>query len=334
MNASARVLALLCSCIALKTAFAGEASTRIWIDTDAACGAGLLKDVDDCLAIAMLLSNPKWDVIGISSVYGNAPLTTTDRTVRSLVGDWCDHCIPVYRGADQPGTDPTLAAEALAAALQREPLVVFILGPATNVSAALHTPETLNHEHRFVAVAGTRERRSRLTVSKYSPFRLRDLNFVSDPDAFKYLLTRNLNLSLAPFELAKQVRFRPRHIKRLAHHFPRLAAQSRRWLWLWRAVFGVNGFHPFDAVAVGILFSDKGGFTCSAGNATVVEQSSQTEWRRAILHVQLNTTESNVTYCHKVASGYADIMLDQFNEPSKQSSRFLSSSVGKPAHLF
>ena len=45
---------------------------RIWIDTDAACGATTRTDPDDCLAI-LWLAERGVDIIGISTSFGNAP---------------------------------------------------------------------------------------------------------------------------------------------------------------------------------------------------------------------------------------------------------------------
>jgi purine nucleosidase len=59
--------------------------SRVWIDTDAAC-IGLHADPDDCLAILTLMYSPGIEIVGISTVFGNAPLSVVDRTTRALVG--------------------------------------------------------------------------------------------------------------------------------------------------------------------------------------------------------------------------------------------------------
>ncbi|MDO8354488.1 MAG: hypothetical protein Q7T14_13600, partial [Aestuariivirga sp.] len=46
-------------------------SGRIWIDTDAACGATPKTDPDDCLAIIWLITKGH-KIAGISTSYGNA----------------------------------------------------------------------------------------------------------------------------------------------------------------------------------------------------------------------------------------------------------------------
>ena len=44
---------------------------RIWIDTDAACGAAGRTDPDDCLAILRLVSRGA-NIVGVSTSFGNA----------------------------------------------------------------------------------------------------------------------------------------------------------------------------------------------------------------------------------------------------------------------
>ena len=40
---------------------------RVWIDTDAACGAGRTTDPDDCFAIVLMALAPEVDLVGIST---------------------------------------------------------------------------------------------------------------------------------------------------------------------------------------------------------------------------------------------------------------------------
>ena len=58
---------------------------RVWIDADAACGTGKRRDPDDCLALLSLASATNIDSVGISTVFGNAPVAETDQVMRALV---------------------------------------------------------------------------------------------------------------------------------------------------------------------------------------------------------------------------------------------------------
>ena len=59
--------------------------SRVWIDTDAACNGGNA-DPDDCFAMLVLMNSRDLEIVGISTVFGSAPLSVVDRTTRDLVG--------------------------------------------------------------------------------------------------------------------------------------------------------------------------------------------------------------------------------------------------------
>ena len=83
----------------------GTSPVRVWIDTDAACGKGRRTDPDDCLAILLLAQQDRIHLVGVSTIFGNAPLDGTDRTTRDLIAfleTGRSHAIPVYRWASDP----------------------------------------------------------------------------------------------------------------------------------------------------------------------------------------------------------------------------------------
>lgn len=312
---------LLLACLLIAASTAAESPRRIWIDTDAACGVGLFTDIDDCLAIALLLSNPAWNVVGMSSVFGNAPLDDTDRTLRNLVTSWCNDCISVFRGAAAAGHADTPAAEGLASALSGEPLTVFILGPSTNIAAALKLVDCQLDHHKFVAIAGTRSRKPKFRVNKFSPFRLSDLNYMNDTQSFEDLLESGIDLTLMPFELAQQVTMRGEHIESIALRFPELGAAARRWRWVWRLFLGKNGFYPFDAVSVSFLLPDQAELSCVAAVARSEVVKQHLLWRgpKQILHVSLDEDRPNVTYCYGINARFADSIAERLGGAAGQS---------------
>lgn len=54
-------------------------AARVWIDADAACGTGKRRDPDDCLALLSLTRAGHIDIAGISTVFGNAPVSKRTR---------------------------------------------------------------------------------------------------------------------------------------------------------------------------------------------------------------------------------------------------------------
>lgn len=131
---------------------------KLWFDTD--------PGVDDALALALIAASPQLELVGMSTVFGNAGVdTTTVNALRlcALLG----LNAPVYRGADEPlqgrarlapevhgddglgghaaelpaarFTESTIpAAQALVAASVEEPaLHLAAVGPLTNIAQAL-----------------------------------------------------------------------------------------------------------------------------------------------------------------------------------------------------
>ncbi|WP_410217399.1 nucleoside hydrolase [Paracoccus sp. (in: a-proteobacteria)] len=59
--------------------------------------------VDDALALYYLLRHPDIDLLGVTTVFGNASVATTTRNTRSLLENW-GHAVPVHAGAAEPLT--------------------------------------------------------------------------------------------------------------------------------------------------------------------------------------------------------------------------------------
>ena len=136
--------------------------TRVWIDTDAACNGGNA-DPDDCFAMLILMHSSEVEVVGISTVFGNAPLSVVDRTTRELVGRVAGNSdVLVHSGSStalkaERTTSIEPAHSALERALERGPLTIVSLGPLTNVAATLRRrPDLAKNIGLLVAVMGRR----------------------------------------------------------------------------------------------------------------------------------------------------------------------------------
>jgi hypothetical protein len=71
---------------------------RLWIDTDAACGAGRRVDPDDCFALLLLTRTAPRRIVGRSAVGGNAPLPVVEATLGELM-TLADADVPVHGDA-------------------------------------------------------------------------------------------------------------------------------------------------------------------------------------------------------------------------------------------
>ena len=233
--------------------------TAVWIDTDPAVGV-TDRDVDDGIALWQAFASPEIEVRGVSVVFGNAALAQAWPIGRRLVRELGPAGLGVYRGAAAASDlgRETSASRALTAALVKEPLVVIALGPATNVATVLRRhPELGARIIRLVAVAGRRPGQ-RFTTGTVNRSGHRDFNFEEDPDAFRVVLASPVPLTLAPFEISSAVWMTAADLDRLAQGPPRsrwIVQAGRQWLRLWERTFGVDGFNPFDALAIARITS-------------------------------------------------------------------------------
>ena len=300
------------------------APTPVWIDTDPAIGEPE-RDVDDGLALVQAFHSPELDIRGVSVVFGNAPLEQGFPIAQRLVGKYGPARLKVFRGAanaDALSTD-TDASRALAASLRKEPLTILALGPVTNVATVLSKyPELSSRITRVIAVAGRRPGQ-RFTTGTVNKAGHRDFNFELDPRGFQILLDAKVDVVLAPFEISSKIWMRNADLDRLAAARSAaarsLAAPSRDWLSLWRRLFGVDGFNPFDTLAVAYAISPAG-FACERLNARI-ETLADDETEAGVQGTKVDRkpyllasstfadAPAQVTYCATAPEGFKQDLL-------------------------
>lgn len=271
--------------------------TRVWIDADAACGTGKRRDPDDCLALLSLASAPHVDIAGISTVFGNAPVSVSDQVMRTLVRELSadldrrsSAAFPVFRGCGAAASacleeGGSLNAQfALREALQNDTLVVVAMGPLTNLAALIAREPTLaSRITRIIAVMGRRpghrfhpseNQAHGAMLFGHGPI-FRDLNAVLDPEAVKVVLASGIPLVVIPYDAARRVLMTSSDLDRIARSGPAgkwVAEQSRAWLAFWRSDVGLEGFYPFDLLAAAYVL-DSSHFTCARVTAWVGEDA-------------------------------------------------------------
>jgi purine nucleosidase len=305
---------------------------RVWIDTDAACGQGSWRDPDDCLALLAALSRGDLDVVGVSTVFGNASLDTTDATARELVGRFIEsggRAVPVYRGCGRAapacpaGQD---ADSALRRAIEQGPLTILALGPLTNVALALGPAAANRPDVHVLAVMGRRPghrfhptegRSTAALLFGHGPV-FRDLNFALDPQAATSVLGAAVPLTLIPYEAARGVPLGEDDLDRVGRQGTLgawVAARSRGWLEQWRRAVGLDAFYPFDLVAVMYLIAPDG-FDCARVLAWVGRDHRRSLFERsaALLVAQDEPPDNGVAalstavYCGGVRQRVADVL--------------------------
>jgi inosine-uridine nucleoside N-ribohydrolase len=239
----------------------------VWIDTDPACGQGATNDVDDCWALMMALRSPELDLRGISTTFGNTKGETALQVARQSItyGRHANEHLggtertPIYEGSHERGSPEwksTQASAAIASQLRREKLTMIAQGPLTNIATVIiNYPDLVKNIDRIIMVAGKRP------GDLFHPgqqwwFHFRDFNIRKDTPAAKIVLDSGIPLVLTPFELATKVTIMRSDLDKLASGDE--AAQwlrqvSQPWMSFWEDRLHKQGFHPFDALAVGYV---------------------------------------------------------------------------------
>lgn len=308
-----------------------DRASRVWIDTDAACGATPRTDPDDCFAIVWLSSHG-FNIVGISTSFGNADGNVVEQTVHTLVAKMTQNGMPnilMWKGLAAPRTEGGISTEKgvteLQAALEAGPLTILALGPLTNVAAALESkPDLQGNVSQIVAVMGHRpghlfhptEGKGADALLGHGPI-FRDLNFAVDPAAAELVLTMNLPLVLVPYDAAHGLMITGPDLDLFSHQGPvqqQLTETARGWLAFWNNDIGLPGFYPFDWVAAAFLV-EPNSFRCAKTMARV-----SWEWafwfipRKGLLigGAPLGSdTRNGVIYCPDTTTSLHDFLLSR-----------------------
>ncbi|MFC3217414.1 nucleoside hydrolase [Tianweitania populi] len=194
---------------------------KIIIDTD--------PGQDDAFAILLALASPELDVLGITAVAGNVPLSLTEVNIRKI----CDLAkrtdIPVFAGCDRPMQralhtaehvhgatgldgaelpDPTMplqnqhGVDFIIETLRREaPGTVTLcpLGPLTNIATALtRAPDIASRIRRIVAMGGGLFEGGNITPAA-------EFNIWVDPEAATIVLGSGVPLTIVPLDVTHKV---------------------------------------------------------------------------------------------------------------------------------
>lgn len=234
----------------------------VWIDTDPSVTTegDRAKEVDDGFALIQAFNSPELEIRGVTVVFGNAPFEQAWPIGQEIVRRFGPANLPIFPGAakaEQLGEE-TEAVKAMAEALKKEKLTILALGPVTNVATLVKNhPELVANIEQIIAVAGRRPGQSFKSRSD-QPRGFRDFNFELDVQGFQALLDSAVPIVLAPWEVSSHVWLREAELERLKN-----GTEATRWLypaaakWLkqWQANLQLDGFNPFDTLAIGYLTS-------------------------------------------------------------------------------
>ena len=261
MKTSIPLILLVLMLVSVSLLSQPKAPKAVWIDTDPSVQLGG-HEVDDGFALLQAFHSPELAIRGVSVVFGNAPFEQAWPMGQEIVRRFGPKDLRVYPGAanaTQLGAE-TEAVRAMAAALRKEKLTILALGPVTNIASLLKLhPELHRNIIEIIAVAGRRPKQRFLAKPEQKiPFR--DFNFELDAPGFQVLLDSSVPLVLAPWEVSSKVWLREAELKRLAEGTEAtkwLHAPASDWLKKWKNDLGLDGFNPFDTLAIGYLTSPR-----------------------------------------------------------------------------
>lgn len=251
--------------LAMSSGVFADAPLPVWIDADPAIGLPL-KDVDDGLGLIQAFHSPALEIVGVSVVFGNAELEKLMPITREVVEKFGPPGLQVYAGAASELAlgQSNDAVEALATALETQPLTIITMGPLTNIGSLLKRFPALHGRIEKIIVVAGRRPGQRLKPNPDLTFNAPDANFEHDPEAMRIILESDVPLVLTPWEATSMVWVNAEDIATLAASGPAgawIAEKTKSWLRLWNSYMKREGFAPFDTAAVAHL-TDPGTLVC------------------------------------------------------------------------
>jgi purine nucleosidase len=217
------------------------------------------RDVDDGLALMAVLGNRQLRLLGVTSTFGNGTLEEVHPCLERALQELGAVDVPCHRGAASAVEPASPAAAFLAQtaarlwAEGRRNLRVLATGALTNLrGAVLHDPSFFRHVAGIVIMGGLTEPLS------IGGRRMAELNLSCDPAAASQTLHSGSPVVVISGNLCLQAFLdRRRFYSGLAGLPPRLRGLLERavepWLRWYRRAYGLDGFHPWDAVAAAYL---------------------------------------------------------------------------------
>ncbi len=248
-------------------------STKIILDTD------IGDDIDDALALGLILGCPELELVGVTTVFANVVARARQaRTVLKVAGDRfaktpvCAGCggamasrplhnIKDYLAGTLPNQDssclpedqlhpqdPRHGVDFLLEQLNKGDVVPVTIGAMTNLAAA------------FVKDWNVTKRIPRI-VCMAAEFRrpMAEWNIKCDPEAAHLLFSSGIPMDIIPFEIGIQVTFGQDHLNRLAGSARPLALRLSMAITAWQNAWSDNGKKPkpmphlFDPMAIATM---------------------------------------------------------------------------------
>lgn len=179
--------------------------------------------IDDALAIRYALNSSELELIGLTTCYGNVPVSIASRNTLAILEN-VGYEVPVFQGASQPlvrkanyapvvhGEDglgntldftpsgtisKTSAVEFLINTIRERPheITIIAVGPLTNIAIAINlAPDIINQVKELVIMGGAVN-----VPGNVTPYG--EANIVSDPEAAQIVFNSGLPITLVGLDV-------------------------------------------------------------------------------------------------------------------------------------
>lgn len=199
--------------------------------------------IDDAFALAFAMSRPEFNILGITTVAGNAPLSTTYGNAVRIAELMERSDITVFAGCDKPLerslafedyidihgsnglggvdlTDPKLKPSnekaedyIISTLLSHESgtITLVTLGPLTNLAAAIKkNPEAVARAKEIYSMGGA------ILYGNITP--VAEFNYWADPEAAKIVFESNIPIYMVGLNVTEQVRLTDKHAQLMKQH--------------------------------------------------------------------------------------------------------------------
>ena len=245
---------------------------KVILDTD------IGTDVDDALALAVLLGSKDVDLIGITSVYGDAHLRST---IAMHLCSLLNRTIPTFDGENNPisghevwmsGSEgknfkdldsftpqPTSAVDFLVKAVVAEPdaIDVIAIGPLTNIARAIQSSHDFEKTVKRVWIMGGDFTQSRV-----------EHNFKCDIDAARIVLESSIPISILDLPSSQKIIIRMDEIEQI-RNAPVFGTILYSEIMSWIEPRNQDWTIPHDPIAALALLAPEFFETSPAGNVMI-----------------------------------------------------------------
>ena len=272
--------------------------------------------IDDALALALLARHPRFELLAVTTTFGNAPVETTTRNARGLTALYRQD-IPVAAGAAGPlldkrrrkdaahvhgddglggmaaglpaptrPLDPRPAHRLICDLVDARPgeITLVAVGPFTNLALALaHDPSIAGKVRRVIVMGGAFGLKGH--AGNVTP--VAEANIMADPEAADQVFTAPWPVTIVGLDVTQEAIMREADLAKLRGRGDRagdlLWQATRHYQQFYDARDGIGGIYAHDASAAALLLVPEA-FTLRAGPVRVALEGIATgqtiqDWR-------------------------------------------------------